>query len=212
MGQQDIVWSARENLVDDKEDLLLALLSVHNLLIAVLADLELTRRDERMANAVKLFFDLHLAKDGGYSYRARRRQGTALRGHLCTTGNMTRSLIRFAYLDDERVQTTISWLVSQQLPDGGWDCFGRTMGTLDAWEATSAFAEIPTTVESSEVRHAIEAGAKFFLEHGLLHEGKRHEKWCWLRYPWHFYYDVLVGLDFITALGYGKDPRVRRPL
>lgn len=49
--------------------------------------------------------------------------------------------------------------------------FRPSFGTLDAWEAMSAFAEIPEGRRSSGVRNAIEAGAEFFLNRRLLHEG-----------------------------------------
>lgn len=189
--------------------------------LQVLADLGITRRDERIRNAVDLWFDLHIAQDGGFTpwsrlegkefrrIHFRHRERFMKRGHLCTTGNMVRSLIRFGYLDDERVRSAIDWLVDKQLEDGGWDCFGRPNGTLDAWEAMSALAEIPSTRRSSGAKRALERGAEFFLERRLLHEGNRFERWWWLRYPWHYNYDVLVGLDFMTALGHGKDPRMR---
>ncbi len=69
-----------------------------------------------------------------------------------------------------------------------------------------AFAEIPPTHRSAGVRRAVDAGADFFLERRLLHEGAPFRRWFSPRYPWHYYYDVLVGLDFMTALGYGRDP------
>jgi len=179
--------------------------------LQVLADLGMSRRNPRIANAVELWFDLHYDRRyGGYSPGARGERGFA--SHLCTTGNMVRSLIRFGYLEDERVRSAIDWLVREQYPDGGWDCFGRKDATIDAWEAMSAFAEIPLPRRSADVRHAIDRGAEFFLERRLLHEGARFPRWYWLRYPWHYHYDVLVGLDFVTALGYGKNPRMREAL
>ena len=179
--------------------------------LQVLADLGLTRRDERIANAAGFWFDLHYdPRRGGYSPGPRTSAGH--RSHLCTTGNMARSLIRLGYLGDERVTSAIEWLVDEQLPDGGWDCFGRTAGTLDAWEAMSALAEVPPRRRSSDVRRAIERGAEFFLERRLLREGRPFPRWRWLRYPWHYFYGVLVGLDFLTALGYGRDPRMGEAL
>lgn len=179
--------------------------------LQVLADLGLTRPHERIANAVEFWFDLHYdARHGGYSPGARTQRWFA--SHLCTAGNMVRSLIRLGYLDDERVQSAIDWLVDEQYPSGGWDCFGRRNATMDAWEAMSALAEIPPHSRSSMVRRAIERGAEFFLRRRLLHEGGYFARWYWLRYPWHYHYDVLVGLDFMTALGYGKDPRMREAL
>jgi hypothetical protein len=179
--------------------------------LQVLADLGLTRRDERIANAVDLWFDLHYdPKGGGFSPGARTENW--FRSHLCTTGNMVRSLIRLGYLDDERVQSAIAWLVDEQYASGGWDCFGRDEATMDAWEGMSAFAEIPPSRRSPDVRRSIERGADFFLERRLLHEGERFARWWWLRYPWHYFYDVLVGVDFLTSLGYGRDPRMREAL
>ena len=179
--------------------------------LQVLADLGLDRKDKRIANAVEFWFDLHYnPEDGGYSPGSRFEKWHA--SHLCTTGNMVRSLIRLGYLDDERVQNAIAWLVDEQLPDGGWHCFGRPKGTLDAWEAMSAFAEIPPGRRSRNAREAIGRGAEFFLRKRLLHEGPRFERWYWLRYPWHYFFDVLVGLDFMTAIGYGHDPRMKEAL
>lgn len=192
--------------------------------LQVLADLGLTRRDARLANAVELWFDLHCAQDGGYTpwsrlegaqysrTHFRHRDRFMKRGHLCTTGNMVRSLIRLGYLRDDRVQSAIDWLVDEQYGDGGWDCFGRPNATMDAWEAMSAFAEIPANRRSSDVKRAIARGAEFFLGRRLLHEGPRFERWYWCRYPWHYHYDFLVGLDFMTALGYGRDPRMEEAL
>jgi hypothetical protein len=192
--------------------------------LQVLADLGLSRRDERIANPVELWFDLHRADDGGFTPWSRRERAVYNRihfrhrdrfmkqGHLCTTGNMVRALIRFGYLRDERVQTAIDWLVDEQHADGGWDCFGRPDGTLDAWEAMSAFAAIPPDRRTPDIRQSIERGSEFFLKRRLLHEGEYFERWWGLRYPWHYFYDVLVGLDFMTALGYGKDPRMREAL
>ena len=179
--------------------------------LQVLADFGMSRRDERIANAVDLWFDLHYdPKGGGYSPGPRGDRW--FRSHLCTTGNMVRSLIRFGYLDDERVQSAIRWLVDEQYANGGWDCFGRKDATLDAWEGMSAFADIPPDRRTSDVKRAIEKGAEFCSERRLLHEGAHFERWWWLRYPWHYFYDVLVGLDFMTALGYGKDPRMKEAL
>lgn len=175
--------------------------------LQVLADLGASRKNERISNAVEFWFSLHHARDGGYCPGLSRSKG-----HLCTTGNMARSLIRLGYLKDERVESAIEWLVDRQEKDGGWDCFGRQRGTIDGWEAMSALAEVPQDRRSGDVRNAIEAGAEFFLARKLLHEGRPYAQWYMLRYPWHYYYDVLAGLDFMTALGYGGDPRMREAL
>ncbi|MDG7012489.1 MAG: hypothetical protein JRN17_05305, partial [Nitrososphaerota archaeon] len=38
------------------------------------------------------------------------------------------------------------------------------------------------------------------------------EPWFRLHFPYHYYYDILVGLEFVTALGYSDDKRLRPAL
>lgn len=175
--------------------------------LAVLGDLGLTRDDERIANAVEHMLRLHFAKDGGFSP-----WGTQKPSHFCCTGIMVRTLLQLGYLDDPRTWGGIARLLDLQLEDGGWDCRSPPESTLDAWEAMAAFAAIPAVRRSREVRESIRRGAEFYLSRGLLHEGPRYARWYELHYPWHYWYDVLVGLDFLTALGYGTDPRAREAL
>lgn len=51
-------------------------------------------------------------------------------------------------------------------------------------------------------------GAEFFLERQLHTQESRYEPWYRFHYPVHYYYDLLVGLDFMTDLGYSKDKRL----
>jgi len=175
--------------------------------LAVLSDLGMTREDDRMANAVEHMLRIHLAPDGGFSPFGRPKPS-----HFCSTGIMVRLLLRLGYGDDPRTWGGIRWLLDAQLEDGGWDCHCPPESTLDAWEAMAAFAAIPAKQRTAEIRQAIRRGAGFYLEHGLLHEGAPYLPWTQLHYPWHYRYDFLVGLDFLAALGYGRDSRTKEPL
>ncbi len=55
---------------------------------------------------------------------------------------------------------------------------------------------------------AVEKGAEFYLERELHIQGDLYEPWYRFHYPVHYYYDLLVGLDFMTALGYSSDRRL----
>jgi hypothetical protein len=55
----------------------------------------------------------------------------------------------------------------------------------------------------------VERGAEFYLERELHRQGGRYAPWYRFHWPVHYYYDVLVGLDVLTALGYVDDPRLR---
>ncbi|HEV8595091.1 MAG TPA: hypothetical protein VGR51_06135, partial [Thermoplasmata archaeon] len=135
------------------------------------------------------------------------------RGEPCFSGNGARMLTRFGRLRDPEVGRAFDWLVRHQKEDGGWHCFRSRTGTLDCWEALAAFAAIPPAKRSAAVDRAIERGAEFYLERGLLREGpKPYAPWLRLHYPVHYYYDLLVGLDTLTSLGYGGDRRMRAAL
>ncbi len=175
--------------------------------LAVLADLGLSRDDERVANAVEHMLRIHLMPDGGFSPL-----GAPKPSHFCSTGIMVRTLLQLGYADDPRTWAGIDWLLAAQLEEGGWDCHRPPESTLDAWEAMAAFAAIPPHRRTRAVRESIRRGAEFYLSRGLLHEGPRYPRWYELHFPWHYWYDVLVGLDFLTALGYAADPRAREAL
>jgi hypothetical protein len=54
----------------------------------------------------------------------------------------------------------------------------------------------------------VERSADYYLEHALHLQGERYEPRYRLHRPVHYYYDLLAGLDCLTALGYGHDRRM----
>ena len=133
--------------------------------------------------------------------------------HHCITGNTARLFIQLGRADAPHVRRSLDWLAETQEEDGGWDCFGRKEGTLDCWEALSAWAALGERKLSRKWKSAVERGAEFYLERHLLKEGKRrYPAWERIHYPNHYYYDFLLGLEILTMLGYGDDPRLRPAL
>ncbi len=135
------------------------------------------------------------------------------KGHHCFTANMVRGLIQLGYGDDIRVRRTMEWLVKTAHPRGGWTCrFSKdgpaTSRSLDAWEGLGAFAVYPREKWTSGMQSVVERTAEYYLEHELHQQGDRYEPWYRFHWPTHYYYDLLVGLDCLTALGYGKDRRL----
>ena len=191
---------------DEPTNLYLPKYTSTNFLLIILSELGMTRKDRRIARAARLLLDRWSdpkeAVWGGAG------------AETCITGNGVRMMVRLGFLEDPRIQRSIEWLVRAQKSDGGWHCWRSRVGTLAAWEAMAAFAVIPPESRSPRVVRAIERGAEFFLERGLLREadGSRYPPWRRIHYPNHYYYDFLVGLDFLTALGFGSDPRLRPAL
>ena len=171
----------------------------------VLADLGMDRSDPRVARAARLYFDRmsspRFNEMGGKD------------SEVCCTGGDVRIARLLGFGADRRVARSIAWLVSAQKEDGGWHCWPSRKGTLDSWEALAAFAAIPEDERSPEVRRAIERGLEFYLDRGLMREdGGTYAPWLRLHFPVHYCYDVLVGLDMVTSLGKGDDPRLGRAL
>ncbi|TLZ64780.1 MAG: terpene cyclase/mutase family protein [Methanobacteriota archaeon] len=187
-------WARGENLYTPKY------LST-NWMLLILADLGLTRADPRIDKACTLWIRKFSMEDGGFSM-----SGTK-RGHLCTTGNMARALVRFGYADHPKVRSAFEWLEKTRDKNGGWSCFGSGRN-LDSWEGMSAFAVYPREKWTAGMTRAVADAAEFYLQRELHKQGGPYRPWERFHYPVHYYYDLLVGLDFLTALGYTDDPRL----
>ena len=170
----------------------------------ILSDLGLTKENKRVRKAVDLFFKEWLAIPS---------MTNIFNDEVCVVGNTARMLTRFGYGDDPRVRRLFDRLVEDQKQDGGWHCFESSKGTLDCWEALAAFAALPKSKLTRKIKNSIERGAEFYLERRLFDDGeKKYLPWFRFHYPNHYYYDVLLGLDVITRLGYGGDRRFRAAL
>jgi hypothetical protein len=176
-----------------------------NWMLLNLSDLGMTKADPRIAKACELWIRRFSKNDGGFGV------DDDDKSELCLVGNTARALVKFGYADHPRVTSAFEWLVKNQKENGGWHCFGKN-GVIDAWEGMSAFAVYPRQKWTRSMKAAVERGAEFYLERKLHREGKRYDPWYRFHYPNHYFYDVLVGLDFVTALGYAHDPRLEEAL
>ena len=180
-----------------------------NWMLLVLSDLVLTKADAGIGRICEMWMKRFGAKDGGFDSSVK---GSPKYGHLCITGNTARALVKFGYTNHPRVKGAFEWFVKSQAELGGWSCWnygGRPRGrNLDSWEPLSAFAVYPRQKWTRGMKLAVEKGAEFFLERELHRQGVRYEPGYRFDYPVHYYYDLLVGLDFMSALGYGDDRRL----
>jgi hypothetical protein len=173
-----------------------------NWMLLILSDLGVTKSEPGVRRACERMIDELGSKDGGFA------PGGAAKGHLCTTGNAARALVKLGYVDHSRVKSAFEWMAKNRDKKGGWSCFGSGRN-LDSWEALSAFAVYPRSRWTRAMEEAVELGAQLFLERELHVQGDDYPPWYRFHYPVHYYYDLLVGLDFMTALGYGSDPRMK---
>jgi len=169
----------------------------------VLSDLGLTSADPRIRRLADSIFKYKLQLSS---------EVNLFTEEVCIVGNVARMLARFGYGDDRRVRKLYDWMIEDQREDGGWNCAAGEPGTLDCWETLAAFAVIPKANRSAGMERAISRGAEFYLERKLFEEGPRYAPWFRFHYPTHYFYDVLVGLDILSRLGYAGDHRLQPAL
>jgi hypothetical protein len=184
----------------DKEDLYRPKYLSTNWMLLALSDLGVTRELPWLAESAEMWRDTYARPDGGFDMPG------SEKSELCLVGNTARALVKFGYEDDPKVRSAFEWLVKNQKPNGGWHCWGKN-GVIDGWEGMSAFAVYPRQKWTKSMKAAVDRGLEFYLERRLLKQGRRYDPWYRLHFPYHYYYDVLVGLEFVTALGRGGDPR-----
>jgi hypothetical protein len=174
-----------------------------NWMALVLSDLGLTKDDPRIAKTAELFFKEWMDD----------KKENIFKDEVCIVGNTTRYMTRFGYYDDPRVRRLFDRLLEDQKEDGGWHCFKSPSGTLDCWEALAAYSALPGPKRTRKIERSIEKGVEFYLERKLFDDGqKKYPPWFRFHYPNHYYYDILVGLDVITSLGYANDRRLEQAL
>jgi hypothetical protein len=176
-----------------------------NWMLLILSDLGLERTVPAIRTSCELWIRRFATLDGSFG------PDGGKKGHLCVAGNSARALIKFGYEDHPAVRRTLEWLVQNASHLGGWSCWGSGRN-LDSWEGLSAFAAYPRAKWTPAMKDRVEKAAEFFLERELYRQGEHYEPWYRFHYPVHYYYDLLVGLDLLTDLGYSDDRRLRTAL
>ena len=169
-------------------------------ILLVLSELRVPR-NAALIESCELVLNKFAKDDGGFGYDSMRTS------EMCITANSFMLLSWFGFGEDPRVKSALDWILNDQKENGGWRC-GWRRGIIDGWEPMALFASIPKEKRTPRISRAIERGAEFYLDRELHREGKRYEPWYRFHYPVFYYYDILVGLDFMTKLGYGDDNRL----
>jgi hypothetical protein len=164
---------------------------------------------------------------GGFSYASTTAGGGAPGKVLpCLTGNMIWSLIRFGYLDDQRVKKGIQWITKYQRFDDGeqnlpknWPykahkaCFSKHSCHMGVVKTLKALAEIPVNKRNPDVNNTINQAVEYLLIHHIYkrsHDFSKKSKPGWLRlgFPLMYQTDILEILGILTRLGI-KDERMK---
>jgi hypothetical protein len=117
----------------------------------------------------------------------------------------------------ENVGTVVERLVSEQLPDGGWNCEAERGSIRSSFHTTICVLEgllehEHATGGTGSSRAARHRGEEYLLER-RLHRRKStgsevDPRWLQFSYPTRWFYDVLRGLDYFRAAGGTPDERL----
>jgi len=166
-------------------------------------------------------------ESGGFSCCESVKTGAGLPSGVvpCLTGNMVYTLIKFGWLNDERLTKAIDWIVKYQRTDDGVEnapsgapyekyamCWGKHSCHMGVAKALKALAAIPPENRSEAVNNKIDEMAEYFLTHHIYkksHNLSEISRPGWLKFGFPLMYqtDILELLEMFVFLGI-KDERL----
>jgi hypothetical protein len=170
----------------------------------LLAELGLERNEGIDKAAEYLFQRSQSTRDSGFSIEAKRRS------IYCLTGYLVRSLLRFGFSGDPRLDRAMDNLMRTAEEPTLLDCVMNQRKPCQ-WgmvKMLSAFAEIPEAERSSGVKGAISDLADQLLDYPFDFEG-REKRWLSFGFPYEAQSDLLDMLMVLAKLAYGKGSRFR---
>jgi hypothetical protein len=137
----------------------------------------------------------------------------------CINGQVAASGAYFGQVQD--LQRILDLLLTEQLPDGGWNCEAERGSTRSSFNTTICVLEALLEYElaggssarrSAEVREARLRGQKYLLERRLFRRLSTGEvvdpAFTRFSFPTWWHYDVLRGLDYLRRAGATPDERM----
>ena len=171
--------------------------------------------NERLQKSCMILLDKGFyEKDGGINYWKSWKFG-----ECCVTGMLLSVLCHFN-IDDERLERMVNYLITEQMPDLGWNCekprgathssFHTTLSVLEGlWEFEQKHPESP---QIAHVREKQTEGIEFILQHHLYKSNTTWEpvntRITKLAFPPRWYFDILRCLDLFQDKNIEKDERM----
>jgi hypothetical protein len=139
----------------------------------------------------------------------------------CIVGMMLQIAVYFG-IHDERVEAIVDNLLSEVMPDGGWNCrrhsrpkphhssFHTTFNVLDGLRE---YIEWHAGARHDDALRAERSALELLLQHRLFKSDKTgqviHKNFTMLSFPYRWHYDLLRGLDYFARAGAPTDSRAQ---
>ena len=138
---------------------------------------------------------------------------------VCVNG-MFLNYASYFRAEESRLQSVVDFLLSERMPDGGFNCNSNRDGavhsslhtTLSVAEGILEYRRNGYAYRADELARAEESCREFILVHRLYRSDRTgrtiDDKMLKLSYPSRWKYDILRGLDYLRAAGVEYDGRM----
>lgn len=165
--------------------------------------------NEIIKTSIDMIADNEKGIDGGINP-----SGTINKSDVCING-MFLNYACYFNTNEEKLKTIVDFILSQTMPDGGFNCQLNRSGakhsslhtTINTIEGIAEYEKNGYKYRLSELKAAEENSREFVLQHSLFKSDKTgeiiHPAFLKLPYPSRWRYDVLRALDYFQ---YSKTP------
>ena len=183
-----------------------------------LRNLCLPRGVAAVDETIQLILNEEKSADGGINPGK-----TIAEADVCVNGMMLNVFCWFG-VDEKQLESVIDFILSQVLPDGGYNCRLNRSGarhsslhsTISVLEGLTEFRLQGYQYRLTDVILAEQEAQEFLLMHHLYKSDKTgeiiHPRFLRLPYPPRWYYDTLRALDYFVHAGTPYDPRMQDAL
>jgi hypothetical protein len=172
----------------------------------------------QMRETICLILENHKGCDGGVNPAK-----TVLDSDVCVNG-MFLSYASYVGIPEEDLTSVVDFLLSQQMPDGGFNCQSNMGGavhsslhsTISVAEGIREYTRNGYTYRLEDLQSAESGCRAFILQHRLYKSDRTEkvidEKYLMLSYPSRWRYDILRALDYFQSAGLDYDQRMEDAL
>ena len=177
-------------------------------------NLSMSPDNPQIKHTLSLIFKNHKEQDGGINPAK-----TIKDSDVCVNG-MVLNYASYFRVNETELKSLVNFLLSQQMKDGGFNCFSNTKGavhsslhtTLSVAEGILEYSKNGYKYKTSALQQAEQACREFILQHRLFKSDKTgkiiDKKMLMLSYPSRWRYDILRALDYFHFTGMHYDNRM----